>query len=100
MHSGKVLVKIRENQHREFQPGSFHFKLCILESALLLLKLKLRLDSVGVGDLTAALEFLGDIEEVLRLTSRTLCRRILALCDHRSVVGRRDYDHEATSRNL
>src|SRR5439155_7957286 len=67
IYNSEVFVKVGKNEHRQLQATALHFELRLLQCALLLLLLKLRLDGIGVRHFASALEFLRDVEKVSRL---------------------------------
>ena len=100
VHHGKVLVEIREEQHRQIQPAAIHLQFSLLQIALLLMRQNLRLDHVRVCDLSAIFQLLADIEKVLALGCGALGRGIFSRRHDKAIVGLHHGHDQPTSGDL
>ena len=100
VNHGEILIKVREEQYSQLQPGAIHIQPRLLQIALSLLELDLGLDDIGMGNFAALFEFLADPQKAFRFRSGVLGSGILALGNYQAVVSLHYGYHQAPSRDF
>ena len=96
----EVLKEVREQQHGQIQTCVLGRELGILQCALLIVGLDLRLDHVGVRHFAGLLELAAQIQEALRLIVRRLHAAYFGLRRFQSVIGLDDGNDQASCCDL